>query len=74
MKTLKRIFFDESGSPALEYALILGLVGLAIVGVMSELSGSLHKMMEDAAEQVGKIKFGSGSGETNPEATYLNLR
>ena len=32
MKTLKRIFFDESGSPALEYALILGLVGLAIVG------------------------------------------
>ena len=61
MKTLKRIFFDESGSPALEYALILGLVGLAIVTSMSTLSSSLGKMMEDAAEQVKNIEFGSGS-------------
>ena len=73
MKTLKRIFFDESGSPALEYALILGLVGLAIVGVMGDLSNSLSEMMEKAAEQVKNIAFGSGSGETNLEATYWNL-
>lgn len=63
MKTLKRIFFDESGSPALEYALILGLVGLAIVGVMHTLSESLGDMMERAAAEVGAIEFDSGSGD-----------
>ena len=48
----KAHFFDESGSPALEYALILGLVGLAIVGAMKTLSDSLGDMMEDAAAKV----------------------
>jgi len=64
MKTLKRIFFDESGSPALEYALILGLVGLAIVTAMGTLSESLGNMMERASEKVGDItqKFGNNSG------------
>ena len=65
MKTLKRIFFDESGSPALEYALILGLVGLAIVTSMSTLSSSLGKMMQDAALKVEDItqKFGNSGGD-----------
>ena len=56
MKTLKRIFFDESGSPALEYALILGLVGLAIVGAMGTLSKSLGEMMGEAAQMVDDVK------------------
>lgn len=61
MKTLKRIFFDESGSPALEYALILGLVGLAIVGAMGTLSDSLGDMMGRAADKVKDIDIGSSS-------------
>ena len=62
MKTLKRIFFDESGSPALEYALLLGLVGLAIVASMQGLSSALEGMMEEAANKVQDIDIGSNSG------------
>ena len=62
MKTLKRIFFDESGSPALEYALILGLVGLAIVTAMGKLSVSLGDMMRRASEEVDAIEFDSSNG------------
>lgn len=42
---LKRFLVGESGSPALEYALLLGLVGLAIVGTMTGMSGSINSMM-----------------------------
>ena len=61
MKTLKRIFFDESGSPALEYALLLGLVGLAIVASMQGLSSALEGMMEEAANKVQDIDIGSSN-------------
>ncbi len=53
----KKLFLDESGSPALEYALLLGLVGLAIVSVMTGLSGSLGDMIGRAAEEVDGISF-----------------
>ena len=62
MKTLKRIFFDESGSPALEYALLLGLVGLAIVAAMQGLSGALKEMMTEASGMVGEVKDGFNTG------------
>ncbi len=53
----KKVFFDESGSPALEYALILGLVGLAIVGAMGALSGSIENMLGKAGQSVDAIEF-----------------
>ncbi len=62
MKTLKRIFFDESGSPALEYALLLGLVGLAIVASMKGLSDALKNMMTDASGMVESVKNDFGNG------------
>ena len=62
MKTLKRIFFDESGSPALEYALLLGLVGLAIVASMQGLSGALGDMMREASGMVESVKEGFNTG------------
>ena len=62
MKTLKRIFFDESGSPALEYALLLGLVGLAIVASMQGLSGALGEMMTKASGMVESVKDGFNTG------------
>ena len=63
MKTLKRIFFDESGSPALEYALLLGLVGLAIVAAMKGLSDALKEMMTKASGMVESVKDGFNTGD-----------
>lgn len=51
----KRLFLDEAGSPALEYALLLGLVGLAIVGTMTALSGSMSNMMGRIQARVDTI-------------------
>lgn len=51
----KRFLADESGSPALEYALLLGLVGLAIVGTMTALSGSISGMMGRIQTRVNTI-------------------
>ena len=62
MKTLERIFFDESGAPALEYALLLGLVGLAIVASMQGLSNALGRMMTDASEMVDEVSGGFSTG------------
>lgn len=52
MKILKKLFLDESGSPALEYALILGLVGVAIFAAMQSLSTSTGSLMETLVDEV----------------------
>ena len=52
MKILKKLFLDESGSPALEYALILGLVGVAIFAAMQSLSTSTGSLMDTLVDEV----------------------
>jgi pilus assembly protein Flp/PilA len=40
---------DESGASAAEYALILGIVGLGIVGAAKSLGGAVSTSMSNAA-------------------------
>jgi pilus assembly protein Flp/PilA len=40
---------DESGASAAEYALILGIVGLGIVGAAQALGGAVSTSMSNAA-------------------------
>lgn len=50
MKTfLKSFLRDESGASAAEYALILVVVGVAIVGAAMTLSGAIAGAMSDTA-------------------------
>ncbi len=46
---LKNFATDESGASAAEYALILVVVGVAIVAAAGTLSGSISKAMSDTA-------------------------
>lgn len=39
---LKRFWSDESGATAIEYGLLAALLGLALVGVLTGLSGALN--------------------------------
>lgn len=41
MRSLQDFLSDESGATAIEYALILGLVSMAIVGAVGNLRGSV---------------------------------
>ena len=46
---LKSFIADESGASAAEYALILVVVGIAIVGAATFLSGAISGAMSDTA-------------------------
>ena len=41
MKTLIKMFKDESGATAIEYGLIAGLIAVAIIGTVTVLGGNL---------------------------------
>ena len=49
---LKSFVTDESGASAAEYALILVIVGLAIVGAAGVLSQSIANAMSDTASVI----------------------
>ena len=49
---IKNFVADESGASAAEYALILVVVGLAIIGAAATLSGSIAKAMSDTADVI----------------------
>lgn len=43
---------DESGATAIEYGLLLALLGLAVVGILSGLSGALNGAFGKAKDAV----------------------
>jgi pilus assembly protein Flp/PilA len=53
---------DESGASAAEYALILALVGLAIVGAVHTLGNNIGTAMNSAAKCIGNNVTVSNSG------------
>lgn len=43
---LKRFLKDERGATAIEYGLIAALISVAIIGILSQLGGSLESTFE----------------------------
>jgi len=54
MKTLIRIFKDESGATAIEYGLIAALVSVAAMAAMEGLGVSLDTMFTEVANKLLK--------------------
>ncbi len=48
---LKELLTDESGATAIEYAMMLGTIALAIVGAVTSLGGTEGTMYNDIAAQ-----------------------
>jgi pilus assembly protein Flp/PilA len=44
MKTITKLFKDESGATAIEYGLIAALISVAIVGVLKTVGSSLFNV------------------------------
>jgi pilus assembly protein Flp/PilA len=49
MKTILKLWKDDSGASAAEYALILAIVGTAIAAAAITLGGTIANAMNDAA-------------------------
>lgn len=52
LSQIRDMIVDESGATAIEYALILGFVTLAIVGSINDLKGAINTLYDAVAEQV----------------------
>lgn len=73
MKIIKRLWADDSGASAAEYALILAIVGTLIAGAAVTLGDAISGAMSDAADcisnppaEAGGTCGGGGGGEEPP--------
>jgi len=60
LSQIRDMIVDESGATAIEYALILALLTLAIVGSINDLSSSLQNMYDAVSEKVVEATNQSG--------------
>ncbi len=52
MTKFAKFLRDESGASAAEYALILAIIGLGIIGAATFLGGAIGNAMNSAANQI----------------------
>ena len=67
MNMIKKLWNDESGASAAEYALILAIVGSAIALAAFNLGGAIADEMNQAADCIdGAVTTGTTPGSTAP--------
>lgn len=52
MQIVRQFLIDESGATAIEYAMLLGLITLAIVGALGDLRDSIRNMYNFMSSEV----------------------
>jgi pilus assembly protein Flp/PilA len=52
MATIKRFMTDESGATAVEYALLVALIGVVIITAVTTLGGNLNAVFNTAATDI----------------------
>jgi pilus assembly protein Flp/PilA len=57
MKLIQRFFRDETGSTAVEYALIAGLLAVALMVSLTALGDSLAELLPDAYTMIRITEF-----------------
>jgi len=53
MKHLKRLFRDENGASAVEYALLVALIAVVIIGAVQALGTNASAQLQAAADAIG---------------------
>lgn len=54
MRLLRAIFVDRAGAASAEYALILAIVGAAIIVASLALSGAISNEMNDTSNEISR--------------------
>lgn len=58
MTLFNRFLKDESGATAIEYALIAGLIGVAIIAALTTLGPTISGVFEDINTELEKVGVG----------------
>lgn len=56
MKTLTKLFKDESGATAIEYGLIAALIAVVAIAAMTTVGERLNTTFTNVASNLGKVK------------------
>ncbi len=56
--TLLKFWKDEEGATAIEYALIAGLIAVAIIVALTALGGSIGSLFNDVADKLNNVDVG----------------
>lgn len=56
MESLRSFIKREDGASAIEYALIAGLIAVAIIGVVSALGGDIAEVFGNISTELEKLK------------------
>jgi pilus assembly protein Flp/PilA len=59
---LRALVKDEEGASAVEYGLILGLIAVAIVGILVIMGGSLKDIFGSASDELSTAAGNAGGG------------
>ena len=55
---LVKFWKDEEGATAIEYALIAGLIAVAIIVALTALGGSIGNLFNDVADKLTNVNVG----------------
>lgn len=63
MESLRSFIKREDGASAIEYALIAGLIAVAIIVGAETLGGGIGTLFEDIADRLDGVDVGGGGGK-----------
>jgi len=55
LKTIKNFLADERGQASTEYAVIIGVVALVLIGVLIAFRDELVRIFDDSTDELGGI-------------------
>jgi len=61
LRTIKNFLADERGQASTEYAVIIGVVALVLIGALVAFRGSLEGIFDKAGEALDEIEVPEGS-------------
>ena len=66
---IKEFMNEESGQGMAEYALIVGLIGVALIAVLTKMKGSIKGVFDRTSESLDKaVTDGGGTAPASPSS------
>ncbi|MEQ6388209.1 Flp family type IVb pilin [Bacillaceae bacterium S4-13-58] len=64
MEMLKRLFVEEEGQGMTEYGIVLGVIAVAVVGILVALRGQIVTLFQNAQDAISTAVSGDSTTTT----------